>query len=150
MFKVRNFVMAVVALGLLAGCGTKSQVMKNGEINQTIESKMDQGSYLEVIGMGAADPTLKTAMQRKNTSRQAAEVDAEFRMTKMLHGVAIEGGVTTEKSLTTDSKIKTSVNAMLKGMENVKTEWDKEDGCAVTMRLSKNIIEKELGIKLQK
>jgi len=149
MLKVRNFVMAAVALGLLAGCGAKSAALQNGEIKQTIEQKQDQGTYIEVMGIGAADPALKTATQRKASSRNAATVDAEFQMVKKLNGVTVEGGITIEKAMETDSKIKTSVNAMVKGMETTKTEWTSDDGCVVTMRLAKIVIEKQLGIKLQ-
>jgi hypothetical protein len=148
MFKVRNFVMAVVALGLLAGCGTKSAALKDGEIKQTIEQKEDMGKYIEVMGIGAADPAMKTATQRKASSRNAAVVDAEFQMVKKLNGVTVSGGVTVEKAMQTDSTIKTNVDSMVKGMETVKTEWASDDGCIVTMRLSKSVIEKQLGIKL--
>jgi len=148
MFKVRNFVMAVVALGLLAGCGTKSAALKDGELKQTIEQKEDMGRYIEVMGIGAADPAMKTATQRKASSRNAAVVDAEFQMVKKLNGVTVSGGVTVEKAMQTDSTIKTNVDSMVKGMETVKTEWASDDGCIVTMRLSKVVIEKQLGIKL--
>ena len=148
MFKVRNFVMVAVALGLLAGCGGNSAALKNGEIKQTIEQKQDMGRYIEVMGIGAADPALKTATQRKASSRNAATVDAEFQMVKKLGGVTVEGGITIEKAMETDSKIKTSVNSMVKGMETVKTEWTSDDGCVVTMRLSKDVIEKQMGLKL--
>ena len=148
MFKVRSFVMAVVAIGLLAGCGSKSAALKNGELKQTIEQTQDQGKFIEVMGIGAADPAMKTATQRKASSRNAATVDAEFQMVKKLKGVTVSGGVTIEKAMETDSKISTTVNDMVKGMETVKTEWTSDDGCVVTMRLSKDIIEKQLGIKL--
>lgn len=148
MFKARHFVMAVVALGLLAGCGTKSAALKDGELKQTIEQQEDMGKYIEVMGIGAADPAMKTATQRKASSRNAAVVDAEFQMVKKLNGVTVTGGVTVEKAMQTDSAIKTSVDSMVKGMETVKTEWASDDGCIVTMRLSKAIIEKQLGIKL--
>ena len=149
MFKVRNFVMAVAVLGLLAGCGTKSASLKDGELKQTIEQKEDMGRYIEVMGIGAADPAMKTSTQRKASSRNAAVVDAEFQMVKKLNGVTVTGGVTVEKAMQTDSSIKTSVDSMVKGMETIKTEWASDDGCIVTMRLSKVIIEKQLGIKLQ-
>jgi hypothetical protein len=148
MFKVRYFVMAAVALGVLAGCGPSSNAIKNGELQQTIEQTQDQGKFIEVMGIGAADPNMKTATQRKASSRNAATVDAEFQMVKKLKGVTVSGGITIEKAMETDSKIATTVNDMVKGMETVKTEWTSDDGCVVTMRLAKNIIEKQMGIKL--
>ncbi len=149
MFKVRYLLIAGIAAGLLAGCGGGSKAIKGGELKQSIDVAENAGDYIEVMGIGAADPAMKTATQRKASSRNAAIVDAEFQMVKKLKGVQVEGGVTIEKAMETDSKITTKVNDMVKGMEQTKIEWTNDDGCVVTMRLGKKTVEKELGIKLQ-
>ena len=149
MHKVRYLVMAGVALGVLAGCGSKSAALKDGELKQTIDVRENAGEFIEVMGIGAADPAMKTATQRKASSRNAAVVDAEFQMVKKLKGVQVEGGITVEKAMESDSKITTKVNDMVKGMEQTKLEWTNDDGCIVTMRLSKKIVEKEMGIKIK-
>ena len=149
MHKVRYLVMAGVALGMLAGCGSKSAALKDGELKQTIDVRENAGEFIEVMGIGAADPAMKTATQRKASSRNAAVVDAEFQMVKKLKGVTVEGGITVEKAMESDSKITTKVNDMVKGMEQTKIEWTNDDGCIVTMRLSKKLVEKEMGIKIQ-
>jgi len=148
MFKVRYILVAGAALGLLAGCGGGSKALKNGELAQTINVNENAGQFIEVMGIGAADPAMKTATQRKASSRNAAVVDAEFQMVKKLKGVTVEGGITIEKAMESDSKITTKVNDMVKGMEMTKWEWTNDDGCVVTMRLAKKSVEKELGIKI--
>lgn len=134
----------------LAGCGGgRSTALKKGELRQTIVAEKNTGDYFEVVGLGAADPNLASSTQRKITARNAAKVDAEFQLVSMIKGVKVEGGITVQKAIETDSRITTSVDAMIKGAEVVKTEWTKDDGCAVTLRIHKKVVEKELGLKLR-
>ena len=149
MLKVRYLAAIGAALALLAGCGGGSRALKNGELNQTITTQENAGAYIEVMGIGAADPAMRTQTQRRASSRNAAIVDAEFQLVKKLRGVQVEGGITVERAMETDSRITTKVNDMVKGMEVVKIEWTNDDGCVVTVRLSKRTVERELGLKLQ-
>lgn len=140
--------MAGAAFALaVAGCGGSKNV-KNGELKTTIEAS---DNYLEEIGIGAADSKMETATQRRATSRNAAIVAAQYQLTAKLKGVKVEGGVTIEKAMETNSKISATVDAMVKGAEITKTEWLNDDGCVVTVRLNKKVVEKELkdlGVKL--
>jgi hypothetical protein len=79
----------------VAGCGSgaKSRV-KNGEIAQTIDMESVKKKYLEVVGIGAADSRLTNATQRKATSRNAAVVDAQYRLLSMVKGLRLSGGIT--------------------------------------------------------
>jgi hypothetical protein len=140
---------AITASVILAGCGGGSSAIKSGELNQTIMAPTQSGDFIEAMGIGAADPALPSSTQRKATSRNAAVVDAQYQLVAKLKGVQIEGGITIEKAMETDSKITASVNNMVKGAEVTKIEWTNDDGCVVTMRLSKKIVEKDLGLKLQ-
>ena len=132
-----------------AGCGGGSAALKNGELKQTIEAPKSDGDYIEAMGIGAADPNLPTSTQRKATSRNAAVVDAQYQLVAKIKGVTIEGGITIEKAMETNSKIPASVNNMVKGAETTKIEWASDDGCVATVRLNKKIVEKELGLKFQ-
>lgn len=131
-----------------AGCGGGSAALKNGELKQTIEAPKSDGDYFEAMGIGAADPNLPTSTQRKATSRNAAVVDAQYQLVAKIKGVQVEGGITIEKAMETNSKITASVNNMVKGAETTKIEWANDDGCVATVRLNKKAVEKELGLKL--
>ena len=139
---------AALALAV-AGCGGGSKALKNGELKQTIEAPDQSGDYLVAMGIGAADPKLETATQRRATSRNAAIVDAQYQLVAKIKGVTIEGGITIEKAMETNSKITASVNNMVKGAEVTKMEWTNDDGCVAEVRLNKKAAEKELGLKFQ-
>lgn len=143
-----RIVSAGALLALVAGCGSKSAALKNGELKQTIEPASQSGDWIEAMGIGAADPNLPSSTQRRATSRNAAVVDAQYQLVAKLKGVQVEGGITIEKAMETNSKITASVNAMIKGAETTKIEWTNDDGCVATVRLNKKIVEKELGLKL--
>jgi len=149
---MRHITCLAAALALVAsmgGCGGGSAALKGGELKQTIEPATQSGDWIEAMGIGAADPALPTATQRKATSRNAAVVDAQYQLVAKIKGVTIEGGITIEKAMETNSKITASVNNMVKGAEVTKIEWTNDDGCVATVRLNKKAVEKETGLRLQ-
>ena len=100
------------------------------------------------MGIGAADSTLTNNTQRRATSRDAAIVQAQYEMLSYVKGVQLEGGITVEKAMETDSKVESYLKEVIKGAEVVKTEWTNDDGCVVTLRLDKKKIE-DAGLKLK-
>jgi hypothetical protein len=145
---VKWFAIAAVGLIALAGCGGGSAALKGGELKQTIDLTPQSGDWVEAMGIGAADPALPSSTQRKATSRNAAVVDAQYQLVAKIKGVQVEGGITVEKAMETDSKITATVNNMIKGAEVTKIEWANDDGCVATVRLNKKMIAKETGLKL--
>lgn len=133
----------------VAGCGGGSAALKGGELKQTIDLPESAGDYYEAMGIGAADPNLPSSTQRKATSRNAAVVDAQYQLVAKLKGVKLEGGITIEKAMETDSKISATVNDVVKGGEVTKIEWANDDGCVATVRIHKKVVEKELGVKIR-
>lgn len=144
--------LCITVLGLaslLAGCGSERSYVKKGEIQKTIIQEADQKRYIETIGIGAADSTLSNTTQRKATSRDAAIVQAQYEMLSIIKGVQIEGGITVQKAMETDSHIETSIKEIIKGSEIVKTEWTNDDGAVVTLRLDKKRLESGAGLKFK-
>ena len=88
----------------LIGCTAKSYV-KKGEIEKTITQQAEASRYIEALGIGAADSTLTNTTQRRATSRDAAIVQAQYEMLSYVKGVQLEGGITVEKAMETDSKL---------------------------------------------
>ena len=130
------------------GCGGNKTYVKKGEIQKTITQQAERSRFIEALGIGAADSTLTNATQRKATSRDAAIVQAQYEMLSYVKGVQLEGGITVEKAMETDSKIESYLKELIKGAEIVKTEWTNDDGCVVTLRLDKKKIE-GAGLKLK-
>ncbi len=139
---------AWIVVMTLSGCGTVANQVKNGRIPNTINQEADRGKYFESIGIGAADPAIPTETQRKSLARDAAIVKAQYEMLSLIEGVKLTGGITVKKAMESDSNIKTEVNAVIKGAEVVKSEFTSDNGCVVTLRLSKSRLADVLGNKL--
>lgn len=146
-----NKLLFVVAAGLLAaGCGSspdKGTVAKTGEIEREWVEEGITKSYVFARGIGAADQTLENKTQRMATSRNASIVNGQYNMLSFIKGVALEGGITVEKAIETDSVLATKIDSVIKGAQVVRTEWTSDDGCVVVLRLPKKAL-KEAGIKL--
>jgi hypothetical protein len=144
------------SLGLLSflsllgfiGCSSSSSYVKKGEIQKTITQQAETSRYIEALGIGAADTTLKSTTQRRATSRDAAIVQAQYEMLSYVKGVQLEGGITVEKAMETDSKLESYLKEVIKGTEIVKNEWTNDDGCVVTLRLDKKKLA-DAGLKLK-
>ena len=130
------------------GSGVKTHV-KNGEISQTMEGEAQGTDFIQSIGIGAADQNMESKTQRMATSRNAAIAMAQFEMVTVVKGIQVEGGITVSQAMETDSEISTKVNQTVKGAEIVKTEWTADDGCVVTLRLSKKRLAQILKMKLK-
>ena len=142
---------AVAAAVLIVGCATspdKGKVTKEGEIEREWVEQGVTKSYIFATGIGAADQTMENKTQRMATSKNAAIVNAQYNMLSVVKGVKLEGGITVEKAIETDSVLATSVNDTIKGAMLVRTNWTNDDGCVVTIRLSKKSL-KEAGLKIE-
>ena len=144
-------VLFIIAAGLLAaGCGSspdKGTVSSSGEIEREWVEEGITKHYIFARGIGAADQTLENKTQRMATSRNASIVNGQYNMLSFIKGVNLEGGITVEKALETDSVLATKIDAVIKGAQVVRTEWTSDDGCVVVLRLPKKAL-KEAGIKI--
>ena len=135
---------------LAAGCSSspdKSTVSKTGEVEREWVEEGVTKNYVFARGLGAADQTLENKTQRMATSRNASIVNGQYNMLSFVKGVGLEGGITVEKAIETDSVLATKLNAVIKGAQVVRTEWTADDGCVVVLRLPKKVL-KESGLKI--
>jgi hypothetical protein len=141
-------VCGILTLVGIIGCSKNNTYVKKGEIDKTINQQAENSRYIEALGIGAADVTLTNTTQRRATSRDAAIVQAQYEMLSYVKGVQLEGGITVEKAMETDSNLETYLKQVIKGAEVVKNEWTNDDGCVVTLRLDKKKLE-DGGLKLK-
>lgn len=140
-----NKLMAWMLLGamvVMSGCGGVKSRVKGGEIGRTMDEQGITDNYVQSVGIGAADETLQNKTQRMATSRTAAIVEAQYQLLSVIKGIHLEGGITVEKAMQTDSKLTTTIDDAIKGAEILKSEWTEDDGCVVTMRLDKKKLKK--------
>lgn len=140
----------VLALAVtMVGCGSGSKYLEDGKLKNTIDQTNELDKYIIAIGLGAPSKDADSSTQRKATSRNAAIVAAQYDLVGRIKGVKVEGGVTIQKAMETDSKISAIVNDSIQGAETTKTEWTSDDGCVVTMRIDKDKLAKQLNMKFE-
>ena len=122
---------------LLTACGGVQTHTKGGAIKKTLDGEIQDSDFIQTIGIGAADQKMDNKTQKMATSRTAAITMAQYEMVGVIKGLQIEGGITVSQAMEKDSKITALVNESVKGAEVIKTEWTADDGCIVTLRLSK-------------
>ena len=147
---MKRLMFAVVVAVLAAGCSSspeKGTVASSGEIEREWVEEGITKNYIFARGIGAADQTLENKTQRMATSRNASIVNGQYNMLSFIKGVNLEGGITVEKAIETDSVLATKIDAVIKGAQVVRTEWTSDDGCVVVLRLPKKAL-KEAGIKI--
>lgn len=150
-----NFVKILVCLmaaALMAGCATSPDagtVSKSGDIQREWVEEGVTDNFIFARGIGAADQALDNKTQKMATSRNAAIVNGQYNMLSLVKGVKLEGGITVEKAMETDSMLATSIDATIKGAQVVRSEWTADDGCVVILRLSKKSL-KDMGLKMLK
>lgn len=126
-----------LSLLLLTACGGVKTHTKGGELKKTMDAEAQGSDFIQTIGIGAADQKMDNKTQKMATSRTAAIVMAQYEMVGIIKGLQIEGGITVSQAMEKDSKISALVNESVKGAEVLKTEWTADDGCIITLRLSK-------------
>ncbi|MBI4422502.1 MAG: hypothetical protein HY554_02175 [Elusimicrobia bacterium] len=140
---------ALAAAGALAGCGGPESRVKKGQVQSVIDQDPARKNYIETIGIGASDPNLPSDTQRKALSRDAAIVKAQYEMLSMVKGVTLEGGITVQRAIETDSTLEAKLKETIKGAEVVKSEFTADNGCVVTVRLPKKRLEEMMGVKFK-
>jgi hypothetical protein len=148
---MNRWVAVLAGIVFIAGCssGPKSRVEKGGDLSRTMDEQMTGKKWLEAIGIGAADSAMTNQTQRMATSRNAAVVAAQHEMLSTIKGTRLQGGITVEKAIETDSKLQTTIDEVIKGAEIVKSEWTKDDGCVVTIRLEKDRLQRMMGVQFE-
>ena len=144
--------MVVFGVVLFNGCASnpdKSTVSKAGEIQREWVEEGITDNFIFARGIGAADQKMENKTQKMATSRNAAIVNAQYNMLSLIKGVKLEGGITVEKAMETDSVLATNIDATIKGAQVVRSEWTADDGCVIVLRLGKKTL-KDMGLKMIK
>jgi hypothetical protein len=139
------FVLAAFA----AACSGVRPKLSGGRLPDVLDQRPERSSYFEAIGIGAGDPTSTTETQRKALARDAAIVKAQYELLSMIKGVELTGGYKVSRAISVDSSLESKVQASIRGAEILKSEFTKDGGCLVTLRLPKARLTSETGLALK-
>ena len=145
----RAIVGILAGAAAFSGCGGVQSRVKEGKVETTIDQYANRRTHLEAIGIGASDSTLATDTQRKALSRDAAIVKAQYELLSMVKGVQLEGGITVDRAIETDSSLETRIKETIRGAEIVRSEFTADNGCVVTLSLPKSRLERMMGVRFQ-
>jgi len=129
----------LAAAFVAAGCAG-SKTMEKGQIKQSWEQDQVQKNFIEVRGIGASDPTAASDAQKRYTSREAALIDAQAKLIEIVKGLDMDGYGTASKGMLIDQELTKKVNGAVRGATEVKTEWDNQLGCVITLHLDKRTL----------
>ncbi len=143
-------VLAALAAAILASaCSGVRPRLSDGRVPDVINENPDHRGYFEAIGIGAADPALPTETQRRSLARDAAIVKAQYELLSLVKGVELDGGYKVSRAIAVDSSLESRVKASISGAEVLKSEFTKDGGCVVTLRLPKDRLAQDTGLALR-
>ena len=133
--------LAALALLLLTGCAAPSRAPAE-----------DDGGTLAAEGsapIDSKDPSIKTDTQRRALARDVAAAKAKEELVSEVKGLELESGGTLGKATQTNANLDTLIQEMIDGAEMLKTEFTADNRCVVTLGLSRDRVERTLGLKLK-
>ena len=129
------------AVFLCACSSTLKSAVKDGQIAPSFNDTLVDDNYLWVRGFGAANPTHSSDSQRRILSREAAIAHAYQRATEVIYGTNLESHVQVVDAVSTGSTIDSSAQGLLRRMELINTEYLKDGGCTVIMRINRSYLQ---------
>ncbi|MCM2303081.1 MAG: hypothetical protein NDJ72_00140 [Elusimicrobia bacterium] len=142
MVNPRDFPLGVILLALIvSGCAGVPRATENGEI-KAFWSKISDKSHLRTRGVGVSADWAVGRTARRATSRNGALVSARYELLAVIKGVKLEGGTTIMQLMEKNSLIRELARALVRGGEEVKTEWTAGDDCVVTLELKRSTVER--------
>lgn len=147
---MRKTSVVVLAFAVLtAACSGVRPKLADGKLPDVLDENPERANYFEAIGIGAADPALPTDTQRRALARDAAIVKAQYELLSLIKGVELSGGYKVSRAVSVDSSLETRLRASIQGARVLKSEFTKDGGCVVTLRLSKDRLVEDTGLALR-
>jgi hypothetical protein len=100
-------------------------------------SLYQQGDDYFFQGEGKANPKIASQTRRRTLSMQAAVLDAQMKMARMVYGRRPDGYAKLESAAEKDKRVRYFVSAFIKGSQVVETQWDDDDSCAAIVKISR-------------
>lgn len=126
---------------MIAGCSHVSRATSGGKLLD-LWGQVSDKAYIRVRGIGATKPTAVGLTARRGASRDAALVAARYQLLSVIKGVKLEGGITMSQLMERDSLVREIANEIVRGGEEVLTEWTADDGAVVTLELRRSKVER--------
>lgn len=128
-------------VAVLSGCASSGpDLVRNGHIASELhKAEVVTPSYVQAVGFGTPSTDARTITERRASARNAAIAEAQRRLLQMVFGHNLSSEIRAQNGRIVRNNITSQSRAVLKQAHVVKTEWGRNDGAAVIMRVSRNI-----------
>lgn len=134
---------------MISGCASVPRATEGGVLKD-FWTKISTGDVIRVRGVGAAPAGAKGQTHRRAASRNAALSMARYELLATVRGIKISGGVTLAQLAERDSLIRELANDIVKGGEEILTEFLADDGAVCTLELKRSTVERLINEKSQR
>lgn len=131
----------LAAAVLLSGCAGVPRSTEHGEI-KSVWSQISTKEFVRVRGIGAVPDGTLGQTARRGASRNASLVAARYELLALVKGVKLEGGVSIGQLMVNSDVVREIANDLVRGGEEVQTEWLADDGAVTTLELRRSTVER--------
>ena len=136
---MRALLLAVIVLA--SGCASLPRATQSGRLLD-VWSKISDKSYIRTRGIGGVPAGTTGQTARRGASRNAGLVAARYELLSVIKGVKLSGGITIAQLMEKDSVVRELADDLVRGGEEVQTEWLNDDGCVITLELRRATVER--------
>ena len=142
-FFIFTLVFAAAVLLGLTSCGSKIGGTVEGE-TFTTEGWVDNDTF-RIAAAGVPMKTMTNKVQRRESSKRAAILNAQYQVIEKFKGSKIEGASGMENFEMTGIAIAQELKAVTKGGSVKKVTWDAEDNCEIVYEVRGKDLKKKVG-----
>jgi len=142
MKKLFVFGLLVVSLVAFTSCGGKIGGQVEGESYKT-EGWVDDNTY-RIAAAGVPTRTLTNKVARRESSKRAAILNAQYQVLEKFKGSKIEGAAGMSNFEMTGMAVAQEVQGVVKGGSVVKATYDAEDNCEIIYEVKAKGLKKKV------
>lgn len=137
----------LLAAVLLSACGHVEPSLHGGRLKDSWSNPSSR-RYLRVRGIGSTSTDIEDDVRRRAESREAALASARKELLSLIGGLRLAGGITVRDAMVVDSELRSTVDRLVFGSEEYRTEWTESGACVVTLQVERSTVKKMVeGIK---
>ncbi len=141
---MKNFLILLGCIFVLSSCSAK----KHKPLEVVGLEKIQQ-RIVEASGIGLPGKSAVTGKEMRESSYKLAREMAERQIEAIIMGLQCTDGRFMNSVLASDAKLFALVRKLIQKSTVTRKEWTNDNGCAVTLRLTKSQIEKKLKLRLK-
>jgi len=107
------------------------------------EGWIDDDTF-RIAASGAANSKLTNQVARRESSKQAAKMNAQYQVLGKMKGATIEGAAGMSDFESTGIAVSEEVNGVLKGGSVIEAKWDDDDNCEIIYEVKSKGLKKKV------